>query len=262
MNHNFKDLTGKKFNKLLVLYKTKKDKNGHYYWKCKCDCGNEKEILGTHLLQGTIKSCGCYNSEQVSKRAKTKQIIPNKRIRHIWELMKSRCYNNKNISFKNYGDRGIKICDEWLDKKNGLINFYNWSMENGYREDLSIDRIDIDGNYEPSNCRWVSWKKQCNNKRNNIKIKYNGESENVCYFIQKYSLNKFAIYSRLRKGWSIKDAIEKPINEKKSNTGEFGISFLKDRNKYSLFLKGKYIGNFNTLKEAINKREEILNGVK
>lgn len=213
MNHNFKDLTGQKFNRLLVLYKTSKSKSGHYYWLCKCDCGKEKEILGTHLIQGNIKSCGCYNSELASKRAKMKQKIPNKRLSHIWQSMKQRCYDENSISYKNYGKRGITICNEWL---NNPTNFYDWAMANGYRENLTIDRIDVNGNYEPNNCRWVIWKKQCENKRNNVIIEYNGEKECVSYFIKKYNLNEFAIYDRLRRGWSIKDAIEIPVKERRT----------------------------------------------
>ena len=214
---NFKNLTGLKYGRLTVIEISSKDKNGHYYWLCECDCGKIKKILGTHLLRGNIKSCGCYNSELASIRQKEKQIIPNKRIRHIWESMKSRCYNNKNISYKNYGARGIKICDEWINKENGLINFYNWSIDNGYKDDLTIDRIDVNGNYEPSNCRWATWQKQCNNTRNNIKIEYNSEYENICYFIKKYNLNKFAIYNRLKRDWSVRDAIEKPVKERRTN---------------------------------------------
>ena len=260
-NHskNFKDLTGLKFNRLTVIKIASKDKNGHYYWLCKCDCGKLKKVLSTHLVSGNIKSCSCYASEMLSKRGKERQFIPNKRLYGIWRLMKQRCYSKKSISYKNYGEKGITVCEEW---KNDFMFFYNWAMQNGYQEDLTIDRINVNGNYEPNNCRWATWKEQCNNKRNNIIIEYNGEKNTVAYFIQKYNLNEFAIYKRLKKGWDIKKAIETPVKEKVSNTGEFGISLLKNRRKYALYLKQKHIGNFNTLQEAIDKREEIQNAVK
>lgn len=210
--YNFKDLTGKKFYYLLVLNKTRKDKNGHWYWKCKCDCGNIKEILGSHLIQGNVKSCGCYNSKRASKFCKDKTIIPNKRIMYIWQSIKQRCYNQKSISYKNYGAKGIKICDEW---KNNPKLFYTWSIKNGYRDDLTIDRINSDKDYCPENCRWVDWKTQMRNTNRNVIITYKEETNCVKYFIDKYNLNKFAIYSRLRKKWNVKDAIEKPVKERR-----------------------------------------------
>lgn len=216
--YNFKDLTGKKFYYLLVLNKTRKDKNGHWYWRCKCDCGNIKEILGSHLMQGNVKSCGCYNSKRASKFCKDKTIIPNKRIMYIWQSMKQRCYNQKSISYKNYGAKGIKICDEW---KNNPKLFYNWAIENGYRDDLTIDRIDSNKDYCPKNCRWVDWKTQMRNTNRNVIITYKGETNCVKYFIDKYNLNKFAIYSRLREKWNVKDAIEKPVKERRKNEFKF-----------------------------------------
>ena len=257
-SYNFKDLTGKKFERLIVL-ELVEVKKGHSYWLCKCDCGKKKIICGNHLCRGNIKSCGCLRKELASKKAKEKQFIPNKRIYGIWKNMKGRCYNQKSISYYNYGKRGIKVCDEW---KNDFMSFYNWAMKNGYQEGLTIDRINVNGNYEPSNCRWVTWKEQCNNRKNNVIIEYNGEKNNIAYFIKKYNLGEFAIYKRIKNGWDVKRAIETPIKTKKSNTGEFGISLLKNRKKYALYLKNKHIGNFNTLEEAIQRREKILNGVK
>lgn len=135
---NFKDLSGEKFGRLLVLEVSYKDNNGHYYWKCQCDCGKIKNILGTHLLRKNIISCGCYASEESSKRAKSRQLVPNKRIRNIWKLMLERCYNPKSISYKNYGKKGIQVCDEW---KNNIKLFYEWSINNGYKDNLSLDRM-------------------------------------------------------------------------------------------------------------------------
>lgn len=257
-SHNFIDLTNQKFGRLTVLHFFE-IKKGTTYWLCRCNCGKEKIVNGSHLRRGNIKSCGCLQREVSSKNAKQRQFVPNKRLYGIWKGMKERCYNQESISYYNYGKRGIKVCDEW---KNNFMSFYNWAIANGYREDLTIDRINIDKNYEPNNCRWITWKEQCNNKRNNIIIEYNGEKNTVAYFIKKYNLGEFAIYKRLKSGWDVKKAIETPIKKRISNTGEFGISLLKNRNKYALYLKNKHIGNFNTLEEAVNKREEILNGVK
>lgn len=206
-----KDLKGQKINKLLVL-EFFENKNKRTYWKCLCDCGNIKEILGTHLVQGKTKSCGCYNSEKASQSCKNRTIIPNKRIMYIWQSMKQRCYKEDSISYKNYGAKGIKICNEWL---NNPKVFYDWAINNGYEERLTIDRINNNGDYEPNNCRWTDWETQMRNTKHNIIINYQGETNCVKYFIDKYKLNQFAIYSRLKRNWSVKDAIEKPVKERR-----------------------------------------------
>lgn len=216
--YNFKDLTGKKFYYLLVLNKTRKDKNGHWYWKCKCDCGNIKEILGSHLIQGNVKSCGCYNSKRASKFCKDKTIIPNKRIMYIWQSMKQRCYNQKSISYKNYGAKGIKICDEW---KNNPKLFYNWAIENGYNEkakygECTIDRIDVNGNYEPSNCRWIPMNKQVLNTSKNHYLELNEEKYTVYEWSIITGIKSSTILQRINKyHWSVKRALtEKPFKGK------------------------------------------------
>ena len=174
---------GQKFNRLTVIKldhikhtsnKYQKNINREFYL-CKCDCGNECIVEKKNLTckcRPTI-SCGCLIKE-IDKQ-EPKHIIHNlskSRLWGIWQNMKNRCYNKNNISFINYGNRGIIMCKEW---KNNFINFHDWAINNGYKENLSIDRIDINGNYEPSNCRWVSMKEQARNKRNNVIIKHNNQ---------------------------------------------------------------------------------------
>lgn len=120
--------------------------------------------------------------------------------------MKDRCYNNNNKNYKNYGERGIKVCKEW---KESFINFYKWAINNGYEENLTIDRIDVNGNYEPNNCRWLTIKQQQNNKRNNHILWYKNQKHNITKWASITGINRATIYSRLKYGWPIEKVLLK-----------------------------------------------------
>lgn len=196
------DIIGKRYGNLIVIKKIKKSKRNDFL--CKCDCGTKKVICKSSLINGFTKSCGCL-IKKGKENIFYKHGLTNTRIYNIYFSIKKRCYQSKDISYKNYGGRGIKVCDEWLNKENGFINFYNWAMQNGYRDDLSIDRIDNNGNYEPNNCRWTTKTFQNNNKRNNININFNEETHTLKEWSEILNLNYKTIFKRYKNGYSIED---------------------------------------------------------
>ena len=193
-------MIGQKFGRLTVIEELpERNKHGKIVYKCICDCGNVVNADGHLLRNGTIKSCGCLRLEGRSTHCKSST-----RLYCILHHVKDRCYRNKNKDYPNYGGRGIKVCQEWLDD---FMNFYNWSMNNGYQENLTIDRIDVNGDYEPNNCRWVDQKTQANNKRNCVYLTYEGRTQTITQWADELNCNRSAMYIRHRKGWPDKECL-------------------------------------------------------
>lgn len=203
------NLIGKRFGRLEVISREGYDREHHTtIWKCKCDCGTIKDIEAMALQSGRTQSCGCLKSELASERAKTHG-CSNTRLFSIWIGMLNRCYcPSVGKSYLRYGGRGITVCDEW---KTSFEEFMKWSIENGYSDLLSIDRLNNEGNYCPENCRWATAKQQSNNRRSNVLLTYNGETKTASQWGEIVGIRGSTICSRKKRGWSDKECIETPL---------------------------------------------------
>lgn len=187
------DLRGQRFGKLTVIEEAGRA-NGGVVWRCKCDCGNEVSIRANALRMGRSVSCGCYNKEVITKHGSSRT-----KLHHVWQCIKDRCLNENYAHRKTYGGRGIGICEEWAKSYEA---FEKWALSNGYKKGLTIDRIDNDGDYEPSNCRWVTMKVQCRNRRNNVVLESKGERHCLAEWAELTKQPYSRLASRHRRGWS------------------------------------------------------------
>lgn len=203
------DLAGQTFEKLTV--KERAEKRGKYtgaFWLCECECGNRIVVPGNDLRRGHRKSCGC--TKGMSQR--TTYEYRNTQLYRTWLNIKTRCQNPKAKGYDRYGGRGIKVCEEW---KNDFMCFYKWAMENGYREGLTIDRKDNDGNYEPSNCRWITRKEQMNNYSRNHLITADGETHTIQEWSEITGIPATRIVARINvQGWDEEKAV-KTVEDKR-----------------------------------------------
>lgn len=215
--NGFDNLTGKKYGRLTVLGLSEKKSGRKSYWVCECECGNKKLVRSDCLKKGQVQSCGCMKKEQdrVNLGRTTHGDTPvgsHKRLWQIWQGMKQRTSNQNKKSYAKYGGRGITVCDEWRDS---YIAFKEWAFANGYDENLTIERIDVNGNYEPGNCRWATQKEQCNNRRSNVLIEWQGKTQNIEQWAEETGIAYSVLHDRYRRYGLRPPELFKPVRKHK-----------------------------------------------
>jgi hypothetical protein len=163
----------------------------------RCDCGNEKVINLSNVRRGLVKSCGCIT--------KTRNGMSKTKLYQCYQHIKHRCYNPNDINYKNYGGRGILMFETWRDD---FGSFYTWALNNGYKDGLTIDRVDVNGNYEPSNCKWSTMKEQQNNRTNNRIVEFKGVKKTITAWAEQYGMSYRNLHYRLKSGYTIQEALE------------------------------------------------------
>lgn len=196
------DLTGQRFGRLVALKYEGRTKSYQSRWLVLCDCGNQTIVLAGALKSKKTQSCGCLQRERTSKAKTTHGLYHDQnrrrsKLNRVWCTMKERCQNPNSKSFKDYGGRGITICDEWQKYQ----PFFVWAMLHGYQEGLQIERMNNDGNYEPDNCRWATKKEQGKNKRNNITISFNGKTQILREWADELQVDRRLLEARVKRGW-------------------------------------------------------------
>lgn len=199
------NLAGKQFGELLVVKRAENSKNRKAQWLCKCKCGAETIVRSDHLKSGATKSCGCDKN--------IKHGLSKTRLYYIWNGMRQRCNSPQHKDYPNYGAKGISVCEAW---RNDFMAFRKWALSHGYADNLTIDRIDGNGNYEPSNCRWVSSQKQAINRRSTILIEYKGKEISLSDLASELNLPKTTVFRKYNNGETVEDIIA--YAESKSNS--------------------------------------------
>jgi len=203
MQKTFIDITGQKFGDWTVLKRASNGKNRRTRWLCRCDCGKEQIITSSDLRAGKSKGCqSCH-----IKLIKTIHSKSSTFLHRFWRHIIERCENSNHKSYKYYGGRGIGMCFEW---RNDFLAFYNWAIANGYGKGLTIERIDNNGNYKPSNCRFATRKEQARNRRDNKLIKIGNKIKPICEWAEQAGFKYNTLWKRIKKGWP-EDKLLKPV---------------------------------------------------
>jgi len=205
---NFINIIGQKFNKLTVISRAPDKQKWKPIYNCLCDCGNKVIVYNYNLKNNHTTSCGCHQKRVASKKNRTHYLTGSTEYR-TWANMKNRCYNTRSKRFNDWGGRGIKVCDRWID------SFENFLEDMGKKPtpQHSIDRIDNNGNYTPSNCKWSTTIEQSNNKNNNVVLEYKGRKLTISEWSRVTKITDKVLYSRISKGWNVEKTLTTPIKK-------------------------------------------------
>ena len=197
--NGFDDLTGRKYGRLTVIGLSPKMSGRKSYWVCTCSCGNKHVVRSDGLKGGNVQSCGCLKKEQdkenLTKNHRHKE--SHTRLHNTWLSMKDRVSNQNNKRFSGYGGRGITMHPDWF---NSYETFRDWALENGYSPELTIERIDNDGNYEPKNCDWIPFSEQADNRTTTIWVEWGGRKQNITQWSKELGFNRTTLYDRYHRG--------------------------------------------------------------
>ena len=199
-----------RFGRLVAIEPSGKDNYGGYVWRCICDCGKETNVRLSDLTHGRTKSCGCLRFETLSNGANKKHGMKQTRLYNIWRNAKTRCSNSRSPYYRNYGARGISFYEPWCDN---FEVFASWAFDNGYSDNLELDRIDNEKGYSPDNCRWVTRTVNANNKRTNHLINRHGITHTIAEWSRITGVSASTIRKRLNKGLSIEEALSRKDNK-------------------------------------------------
>lgn len=241
------DLTGKQFGRLTVVGYAGKNKHGDSDWKCKCDCGNYVVVVSGNLRSGHTRSCGCLRSDTITEHDKKRAIhgMSRTKIYITWNNMKSRCMNPQNISYSNYGGRGITVCERWLSFENFIAD-----MGPTYKQGLQLDRIDNNKGYSPDNCRWVTHKENQNNKRNNRRFRFY-DNKTLAELSEESGISCETIEGRIKMGWPDERLLEPVRTLYKNHVILIDKHMVFD----SVTAAAKYTGlAVSTVSNALNRR--------
>jgi len=212
-----KDYTGTVYGRLTVTRYSHTSSDHRHFWECNCACGKSKTISIRNLIakRKPTRSCGCLQTE--SRKSNVLLIKHGdaqrgkiSRLYEIWTNMKARCRAKRGISYRNYSSRGITVCKEWIQ----YSVFKEWAMLNGYNDNLTIERNDVNGNYEPDNCCFIPRKDQCLNARDTVYVNYRGNRVTLHSLLSESILPRGIIYGRLRLNWPIEKALHIPLQKK------------------------------------------------
>lgn len=194
---------GERYGRLVVIANGGKGADRRYLAVCKCDCGNTCTVMEKHLRSGNTQSCGCLKRDRGIK-ANTTHGHSKTHLYRIWASMKDRCKREDCTGFENYGGRGITVCQEWET----FEPFHEWALSHGYSSGLTIDRIDVNGNYCPENCRWATMKEQGNNKRDTVKITFNGTTHSLKEWSEILGVNYYTMHKRYKAGKPVEEILK------------------------------------------------------